>query len=61
MKKQYEKPMFMAVEIQLNDLCVGSLNNNTVIPIHIDKLNERKKYKKSYFKGETCNMWDTDI
>lgn len=59
MKHKYTKPAFQFVLIQLNDLCVGS--KNAAIPIHIQKLNKREKFKRSYKEGETCDMWTTDF
>ena len=59
MKPKYTKPTYQVVNIQLNDLCTGS--KNTAIPIHIQKLNKREKFKRSYKEGETHDMWTTEF
>lgn len=59
MKHQYTKPVYQLVNIQLNDLCVGS--KNAAIPIHIQKLSKREKFKKSYKEGDTSDMWTTNF
>lgn len=55
MKKQYTKPAFNAIDIQLNDLCIGS--KSATINLHVIKMNERKKFVKSYKEGETDDFW----
>ena len=62
MKKQYEKPMFTAIEIQLNDLCVGS--KQTSANLHILEMKgakERIKFKHSYQDNGTKDMWRNDF
>ena len=61
MRRKYTKPTFRFVEIQTNELCIGS-QQKTAIPVQIKKMNkERVKYKHSFKSGETCDMWETDF
>ena len=56
MKHKYTKPACQLVNIQMNDLCVGS--KNATIPIHIQAIQEKKRFQRTFKERETSNFWD---
>ena len=60
MKHKYTKPACQLVNIQMNDLCVGS--KNATIPIHIQAIKqERKRFTHSFDENGTNSMWKTEL
>lgn len=62
MKKKYTKPAFKAIDIQINDLCVGSKQSSANLHIlEMKGAKDRIKFKHTYMDNQTNGMWHTDF
>ena len=61
MKKIYTKPACQYVNIQLNDLCVGSKKSVDPMNIYVLKRNKEQRDIRVFSSGQTDGMWDTNL